>query len=339
LSFIQASPRQKLRGVASLVQKTDQALSAEYAHKVKVVDTLMAASQRLKSPELQLIALRVTADPFKKVKKLIQELIERLVTQAAEEATQKGWCDTEMGKATSNRDNTMQKVSVLNAETANLEAIKEKLEEETSVLRGEISELQSALSKQTKIRTTDKLENMETIDTAKDGLAAVKDAYDVLKSFYKSAKKAKVSLVQKHGGPYKGNQAKGGSILSMLEVIIGDFERTVRVTTKAEKTMKREFVQFETTTKASIATKDTVKANKEMELADTTLKIKENMANLAKQQMLLDDSLKELEDLKPACVDTGMSYEERVAKRKEEMESLKTALCTLDPDKVEDECQ
>ena len=44
---------------------------------------------------------------------------------------------------------------------------------------------------------------------------------------------------------------------------------------------------------------------------------------------LLDDSMKQLEDLNPQCIDTGMSYDERVAKREEEIEALKTALDQL----------
>ena len=54
---------------------------------------------------------------------------------------------------------------------------------------------------------------------------------------------------------------------------------------------------------------------------------------------LLDKSLIELEELKPACVDTGMSYAERVAKREEEMDALKKALCMLDADGVEPDCK
>merc|ERR1719316_254896 len=93
--------------------------------------------------------MRVSADPFIKVKKLIQDLIERLVTEAAEEATKKGWCDTEMGKATHTRDSNMNKIMELNANLEELEATKAKLEEEIATLTTEISELNDSLTKQT----------------------------------------------------------------------------------------------------------------------------------------------------------------------------------------------
>jgi len=62
------------------------------------------------------------------------------------------------------------------------------------------------------------------------------------------------------------------------------------------------------------------------------------MDNLEIHQKMLDDALKELEDLKPACVDTGMSYADRVAKREEEIDALKKAMCELDGEGVEADC-
>ena len=44
------------------------------------------------------------------------------------------------------------------------------------------------------------------------------------------------------------------------------------------------------------------------------------------------------EDLKPECVDTGMSAAEKKAKREEEIDALKSALCQLDGEGVEPEC-
>jgi len=350
LSFLQVSkPRLK---IASLVKQASQVSSGEAqqaALKEKVIQSLVASGNKLGSAVLASLAMRVSADPFIKVKKLIQDLIERLVTEAAEEATKKGWCDTELGKATHTRDSNMDTIMSLNAELEGLEATKAKLEEEIATLTTEISDLNDSLTKETKMRGDEKAENMDTLDKAKAGLAATKDAYDVLSAFYKKAAKGKVSLIQaspvdadapaSHSGAYKGGQQKAGGILAMLDVIISDFERTIKVTTKAEKASHREFVEFERTSKTSIASKETGKSQAESDLKSTDAKIAEGMDDLDKHQEMLDDVLKELEDLKPACVDTGMSYADRVQKRKDEIDALKKALCELDPEKVEDECK
>jgi len=347
LSFLQVgSPRQQM---SFLAKKAAVGANDPQDRRDRALRTLATRSQQLKSPILAALAMKAAADPFLKVKKLIQELIEKLVTEAAEEATKKGWCDTEMGKAESTRNYEMDTVIKLNAKLSSLEATKASLEEEIASLTTEIAELNDALTKTTKARTAEKAENMQTLDEAKEGLAATKDAYDVLAAFYKSAGKAKVSLVQVQaspvqapgttGGAYKGNQGKAGGILAMLEVIISDFERTIKVTTKSEKEANREFVQFERATKASIAAKETQKSNDEFELKDTDAMITESMDDLEKHQSLLDDVLKTLEELKPSCVDTGMSYEDRVQKRKDEIEALKKAMCELDAEGVEDECK
>merc|ERR1719453_2508745 len=147
--------------------------------------SLAQRSSKLKSPILEALVLRAAADPFLKVKKLIQDLIERLVTEAAEEATKKGFCDTELGKANHNRDTNMDKVMSLNAEVEGLEATKAKLEEEIATLTTEIADLNESLTKESKMRSDEKAENMDTLDKAKAGLAATKDAYDVLQAFYK----------------------------------------------------------------------------------------------------------------------------------------------------------
>jgi len=350
LSFIQVSESKPRLKIASLVKQASQLSTGEQAaRKETVIKSLVASGNKLGSAVLLSLAMRVNADPFIKVKKLIQDLIERLVTEAAEEATKKGWCDTELSKAKHTRDKNMATIVELNAVLANLEATKAQLEEEIATLTTEIADLNDSLTKETKMRADEKAENMDTLDKAKAGLAATKDAYDVLTAFYKKAAKGTVSLVQaspvdadapaSHSGAYKGGQQKAGGILAMLDVIISDFERTIKVTTKAEKASHREFVEFEKTSKTSIASKETGKSQAESDLKSTDAKIVEDMDDLAKHQGMLDDVLKELEDLNPACVDTGMSYADRVQKRKDEIDALKKAMCELDAEKVEDECK
>jgi len=343
VSFLQVgSPRKQLRGIAAI-----QSSSAQ-VRREKAIANLVQKAEALKSPVLSALAMKLGADPFAKVRRLVQELIERLVKEAAAESSKKGWCDTEMGKATHNRDSNMDAVMTLNAEVMALEAKKATLEEEIATLTQEISDLNDSLAKQTKLRTQEKAENMDTLDKAKAGLAAVKDAYNVLQTFYKNAAKGKVSLVQAspvdedapgvHSGAYQGGQAKAGGIFAMLDVIVSDFERTIRVVTEAEQESNREFVEFERTTKSSIMSKETGKSQAELDLKETDQKIAEGMDNLDMHQKMLDDALKELEDLKPACVDTGMSYADRVAKREEEIDALKKAMCELDGEGVEADC-
>jgi hypothetical protein len=343
MSFLQvSSPRKQLRGIAAIQSSTAQ------ARREKAIANLVAKAEKLKSPVLATLAMKIGADPFAKVRRLVQELIERLVKEAAAESSKKGWCDTSMGKANHNRDSNMDAVMTINGEVMALEAKKATLEEEIATLTQEISDLNDSLAKQTKLRTEEKAENMDTLDKAKAGLAAVKDAYDVLQTFYKNAAKGKVSLVQAspvdedapgvHGGAYKGGQAKAGGIFAMLDVIVSDFERSIRVTTEAEKEAHASFVEFERTTKSSIMSKETGKSQAELDLKETDQKIAEGMEDLNMHQKMLDDALKELEDLRPACVDTGMSYADKVAKREEEIDALKKAMCELDGEGVEADC-
>jgi len=361
VSFLQVSnPRAK---ILSFMQQSSKDSNAQRALQARVISSLMERAQKINSPALTALALRMQADPFVKVKKLIQDLIQRLVQEAADEATKKGWCDTEMGKATKTRDLNFDKTVALNANLMSLEAQKASLEEEISTLTVEIADLEDSLAKTTKMRSDEKAENEDTLSKAEAGLAATKDAYEVLETFYKKAAKAtaeiqtkkagrKTTLLQlkaspidedapeeSMGGGYKGNQQKAGGILAMLDVIISDFERTIKTTTADEKQAIAEFASFSKTTKTSIASKTSQKTNSESMLKSTDNQITEDMSSLEKHQKMLDDTLKELEDLKPACVDTGMSYADRVQKRKDEIEALKKALCELDPDKVEDECK
>merc|ERR1719248_462627 len=62
----------------------------------RVAQYLRDQGRNLNSRVLSALAVRVEDDPFKKVKKMIKDLIVRLMEEANEEAEHKGWCDTEL---------------------------------------------------------------------------------------------------------------------------------------------------------------------------------------------------------------------------------------------------
>jgi len=353
-----------MRDSMMVFTQTRMTVSKMMAHKsknAKVVAQLEAEAARLGGSQMLLkAAAAVKADPFKKVKELIQDLIERLVAEATAETTKKGFCDTEMGKAEHERDFRTADVKKLNAELFKLEAKRDTLIADIAEANKRLNETETALSEATDLRGEEHDENTATIKDAKAGLVAVKEALAVLRDFYLGKNKAggansasvTYSLMQaspvgedmaEQGvgaakGAYQGAQGAAKNILGMLEVIATDFDRTARKTAEAEKAAQAEFVKFQRTSKASIGslTKEVELKSNDLETTKSTIDSK--MSDLEKNQSLLDSSLKTLEELKPMCVDMTMSYEERKAKREEEIAALKVALCQLDPEGKEAEC-
>jgi len=62
----------------------------------RVVQYLQSRAKQLNSRVLSMVATRMGDDPFTKVKKMLKDLIVRLMEEANEEAEHKGWCDTHM---------------------------------------------------------------------------------------------------------------------------------------------------------------------------------------------------------------------------------------------------
>jgi len=273
----------------------------------------------------------------------------------------------EIGKAASQRDYRKEEIEELNATLSSLNATKENLKLKIKELGESANETTIALNESATTRSDEKEVNIETIAKAKEGLRAVKDAIAILKSFYKSAAKAedyhsgklnKVALLRYKQaeeaeespvdaddpgagfkGAYSGQQEASKSIFGLLEVIKSDFERTIKATTREEKRAAAEFVDFDRTSRASIASDEKGGELNEQDLESTKAKIKQKTQDLKTAQKLHDEAVQAIEDLKPTCLDSEMTFEERAAKREEEIAALKKALCYLDPAKVEADCK
>merc|ERR1719217_1705048 len=123
--------------------------------------------QKLKSTLLTSLASKIAADPFAKIKKLIQELIERLLQEAANEANQKGWCDKATADATQKRSYAADEIEDLNAKMAKLAALSDKLKEEIKTLNAEINELTDKRAEAEAARKEESAENANTVTEAK----------------------------------------------------------------------------------------------------------------------------------------------------------------------------
>jgi cell division septum initiation protein DivIVA len=323
----------------SLVQKSSFAqlrsdLSAQA--QARVAKYLQSRASQLNSRVLSAIATRVSDDPFNKVKKMIKDLIVRLMEEANEEAEHKGWCDTELSTNEQTRKEKTEAVETLHAEIDQLEASIAKLTEDITELTKAVAELDAAMAKATSLRQEEKATNTETISDAGEAQTAVAQALTVLKEFYAKAGEA-TAFVQEpeiFDKPYQGMGAENGGVVGMLEVIESDFARLESDTKAAEATAQKEYDEFMTDSKVDKSSKSADIEHKTAKKQDEEQALTSHNKDLEGTQKELDAALAYFDKLKPSCVDSGVSFEDRVARRKEEIESLQEALKILNGEDI-----
>merc|ERR1719240_2378780 len=126
---------------------------------LRVAVFLKNQAGKLNSRVLSVLATRVTADPMKKIKKMIKDLIVKLMEEAQQEAEQKGFCDAEMATNEQTRTEKASAVETLSAEIDELTA-------SVAKLTAEVAELGEAAAKATNIREEEKVKNAATIKDA-----------------------------------------------------------------------------------------------------------------------------------------------------------------------------
>merc|ERR1719253_1707807 len=258
--------------------------------------------------------------------------------EANEEAEHKGWCDTELATNEATRKEKTAAVETLHAEIDQLESSIAKLTEQITDLTAAVAALDKAMAEATEIRTAEKAKNEETIADSKEAQTAVAQALVVLKEFYAKAAEATSLLQQPESRPdapeifdaeYKGMQSENGGVVGMLEVIESDFARLESDTVAAEEAAQKEYDNFMEDSKVDKSSKETSIEHKTAKKQDETQALSLKNEDLEGTQKELDAALAYFDKLKPSCISTGTSYEDRVARREEEVQSLQEALRIL----------
>jgi len=363
---------------AALVQKAGASLAqlrashsqgAEPGVRRALESFLRSEGRRLKSKSLGMLAQRIStsADPFGKVKRLIEEMITRLIKESGEESEHKGWCDTEVGQNKITRTKLQSTIEGLTAKIDESEATLTEMTQRVAQLAKEISELTSAMMQATRLRKDESAKNAATTEDAKAAQKAVAAAVAILKDFYAQASQATALVqvggevaagqepvkmgseewnalanpdaapvdkghkkgMQTYGKTYTGMQDEAGGVLAMLEVISSDFSRLEADTGADEATASDAHKAFMAESSKSKAVKD---KETDMLASDKTsleAELLTDRKDLSNTQDQLLAADRYYEKLKPQCVDLGMSYEQRAAARQEEIQSLKEALRIL----------
>mmetsp|Transcript_131001 Transcript_131001/g.245187 ORF Transcript_131001/g.245187 Transcript_131001/m.245187 type:complete len:664 (+) Transcript_131001:29-2020(+) len=296
-----------------------------------VVSLLQKRAKALGSKALASLASEISANPFGKVIEMIESLLKKMKEEAAAEADHKAWCDEQLKSNKAKRAKKTSKVNQLTAEIDELTATIDTMAKDIAELMQEQADLGKTMAEMTEVRTAEKTRNTKTIKDADAGVVAVKDAISILKEFY--AGQAAL-LQQPVEGPeivaYKGMQETNTGVVGMLEVILTDFSRLSAETTASETEAAAEYKEEMSEMTASKEKKHELEVQLSLDKDQKEFEKGETEKDLAATSAELDQANKYFESLKPVCLTVHVSYEERAAKREEELAALKEAYEVLD---------
>merc|ERR1719420_1030407 len=150
----------------------------------KVVTLLKNLAGKHHSYALQQMSSMARSDPFVKIRGLIEDMIAKLLKEAQEEATQKAFCDEEMGKSKKSQAEKQAKIDEYQVRIDKASTTIATLTEEVKTLEAEVAEIDKAQAEATEQRTKENTDYLKASSDFRDSAQAVAKAIEVLKNYY-----------------------------------------------------------------------------------------------------------------------------------------------------------
>merc|ERR1719159_1739981 len=287
------------------------------AAREKVVGIFKNLSQQRHSFVFAQLAEMAASDPFAKIKGLINDMIEKLLKEAAEAATHEAFCQEEMGKSKKSQADKTMKLDKFTTRVDEASSKVETLTEEIKTLEAEIAEIDKAQAEATKIRTKEHEEFSVVSKDYKDSATAVAKAIEVLQSFYSGAAlvqiKSETKLQSKTKTHAKGNGDAANVIIGVLEVAQEDFTSLLAEAEAIESEAQTTYDKMTTENKIAKASKGAEAKAKASEVKSVTNSLEMSKEDQASTSKELDAVNAYIDKLRPECESKAMSYEEKKA--------------------------
>jgi hypothetical protein len=272
----------------------------------------------------------VAADPFEKIKGLIENMIAKLVEEANQEATQKAFCDEEISKSKASQAEKNMDLDKTKSRLDSAASKKADLLETVAEVQGEIADLDKATKEATSLRAEEKADYVKSSADFKDAAEAVEQAITVLKEYYEGASLVQVARGTKQPtfGSKKSDAAS--TILSILEMCAEDFSKTYMELQQQEAIAVKQYEKLMSESAASKAAKTAEVKGMGSQIKSLEVAVKNHKEDFDTTSSELDAVMAYLEKLKPQCESKAMSYGEKKARREAEIEGLKEALQILE---------
>merc|ERR1719191_94078 len=326
-----ASLMQTNAKVAAQARVADSDADAQEDAKARALRSIEGLGKRLHSTALLALAYRAAEDPFGKIRGMVEDMIAKLMQEAAEEATQKAFCDKEIGESMTTKGDKEGKLSKVNSRLEKAESSIASLTEEITKLSAEVAENDKAMASATAIRQKEKSDFMVVEKDLSESQEACAAATEVLREYYEGASLVQVGAKAHSKEVADAEDTKGEGILGLLEVAESDFAKGLAEARTIESTAETEYDKMMQDGKMLKMTKEMEIKGKKSEVSSlktTATDLSSDKEGLTGE---LDAVLAYLDKLKPQCETKVPSYEERKAAREQEIEGLKSALDILAP--------
>jgi len=293
---------------------------------------LTAAAQKLQSPRLAGIAMRVRLDAFTRVKKAIDDMVAQLLQEKEDEIKHKDFCTDEFNSNQLETEKKEREKTDLEQKIEDLTMTIKTLTEAIEGLKAEIAEMQVQLKRAGEDREAENKDFQLTVADQRATQKLLQEALAVLKAFYEKA-----ALVQQEpAGPppppgfqaYKKNAASGG-VMGMIQQIINDAKAMEAEAIRAEEDGQKAYEDFVKSTNGSIEAKGKEIVNKSEEKAKAGADLTETEQAHESVQLELEQLSNYNGQLHTSCDFVIKNFDARQTGRDEEIEALKQAKAIL----------
>jgi len=325
---------------------SNAALGKQVASMVKELAT------EQKSPALTQLASRLSAvvrysarngdDPFAKVKQLISDMINKLMSEATDEAKEKAYCDGELRKTSDQKGELEDTAEGLKGKIDQAAADSVTLKSEVKELQSELAELASQQAEMDDARRTSHEVFVKSKADLQQGLDGIRSAIRILREYYASDDSGDAALLQsgedmgdemaQPAAPqkFKKSRGAGDTIIGLLEVVESDLAKTMaeEETEEAGRDMEYQKTTQENKVINSMKTKDVEYKTQEYKSLDKAITDLSADFDTTNQELV---AVREyFGKLKDRCVAKPEPYAERMKRRQKEIQGLKEAVNILE---------
>lgn len=299
----------------------------------EVVNVLRRLASREQSSALTQLAGRVSTavtlgtsrgiDPFQKVRQMIAAMVSKLEKEAGAEAKHKEYCDKETKETAAKKEELGQGVQKFTSRGDKAKAQAAMAKEAVVTLQDELSRMASELAEASKLRQEQAATYKASKADLTEGLQGLRTALTVLrKQFGEGAE-----FIQRSSSDHTST---GNAAIQMLELVESDMSKKLAAVEFEESDAKSEYEKLTKETRMNKAVKEEAVKYKIKETTRLQKAITEYASDLDGAQAEMDAVLQYADNIKSMCDGKAEeTYEEKVARRQEEVEGLKDALKVL----------